>query len=390
MFDCFLAHLLVVCLILTAAFRMFFVSRSKIDFLVCLAPLAFLIEAANFFIWGADIFIVVMLVFSFINILFNLRSLIRMSAHLLVDEYSVAFVVVNILTILFSFAYIIMLLIYRPVAYNPRNYNVKIENTVISGTLEEGLKVKDNIFTGGSRAGVLKKYSPIEEKESRFEYEPVFIFAGTAMGPVSYYEPYLMMLCQRGYTVYAADLYPEDDTSEPGLSGMRIFKKQAITKKYFEDKEAYDEYRRKEIEILLKEYREITEIVLGLEGMEKKVYYISDGIENDLIYSVVCDFPDNCLGYFPMDSITEYKTSGFGFVDMTHMVTAKKKGLKRDNSFFIPRYLAKKTAVDVEQFLPLKPAAEPENAEEEVAAEEKTAEVENASGTGAASVGDSQ
>lgn len=368
---------------------MFFAGHSKIDFLVCLAPVALLIEAANFFIWGADIFVVVMMAFALFNTLTNLRSLIRWHSDLLVDDYSIAFVAANILNIVFAVLYVVMLFVYRPVAYNLRNYNVQVENTVVSGTLEEGLKVKNSLFSGGSRAGVIKKYSPVVKEESKFEYEPVFIFVSTAMGPTAYYEPYLMMLSQRGYTVYSADLFPKDDRTLEGWRNLRLFKKQVVTRNYFDDRETYKEYRQKEIEVLLKEYREVTEIVLGLEGADRKIYYISDGIENDLIYSVVCDFPDNGIGYFPLDSIKEYKSSGFGFVDMTNLRTAKKLGLERDNSFFIPRYVAKKTASDVEQFLPLKPVVETE-VTEETADEEKNENEGNASGIGAASVGDSQ
>jgi len=358
MFDSFLAQVLTVSLIFFCCCRMFFTRHSKIDFLCILAPVSFVIAVLNFFIWGAEFPNVVLLCFSFITLILNVRSLLRFAAHLFVDHYSLPFVLFNLIYLLFAVFVFIMLVIYHPVKYSAQKYGVNVEKSMLCGSIESGFELKTDIFKGGRETGTLYKYSPVEESESRFEYKPSFVFVGSAMAPVVNYEPYFIMLAQRGYEVYAADIFPSDEKLMEGAGNYRIFRKQALTKYYFNDKDLYMEISKKEIPYIIGAYKSVSKIVLGLKGENEKLYFITDGIGIEDIYQVVAEYPENVLGFFSMNMINEYKSQGFGFVDMTHIYTASRLGLERDSSFFIPRYIAKKTAEDAEKFLPLKPAVE--------------------------------
>ncbi len=347
---------------------MFFTRHSKIDFLCLLAPVAVAVALLNFYIWGAEWPNVVLLCFSVINLILNVRSLLRFGAHLFVDHYSLTFVLFNTAFILISIFIFIMLIIYHPVKYSAQKYGVAVEKVMLCGSMESGFEVKEEIFKGGKETGTLYEYILIEETESKFEYKPVFIFVGSAMAPVVNYEPYFIMLAQRGYTVCAADFFPDDEILFEDIKNSRIFRKQAIIKNYFKNNDLYKEISAKEVPYIVEQYKALSKIVLEREGEAAKLYYITDGLGVDEIYGVVSEFADNALGYFSMNMIGEYKSQGFGFVDMTHIYNAERLGLERDSSFFIPRYVAKKTAEDAEKFLPLKPVVEiPEEIAEESA-----------------------
>ncbi len=354
MFDFFLAQMLVVMMLLASLLRVFFISHSKIDFLAFLSPVALLISLVIFYIWGAEFSTIILLCISAFVTFTNIRSLIRLNSRLFVDHYNLPFIGGTVIQIVLCIIFIFFSVKYHPVRYSAAECGAGVSRQMLSGSIKDGFALKDELFNGGMQSGTLYRYYPLEKKRSEFKYEPVFLFVSSSTGPVVNYEPYFLMIAQRGYTVYAADFFDSEDGVLEGFRNNRIFKKQYMTKVYFSDQEEYTKLRRKELENLVTEYRELAEIVLNLEGADAKLYFVTDGIGYDEIQKIFENTAENTTGFFSLNTINEYKTPGFGFIEMNDIYHARKFGLDRDTMFFIPRYAAGKTIESAEKLLPRK------------------------------------
>ena len=80
------------------------------------------------------------------------------------------------------------------------------------------------------------------------------------------------------------------------------------------------------------------------DGSQRKIFYITDGLDSSEIFSFSDKFNENLAGIFQIDTVSEYKTSGFGFPEQTDLLLAYELKMKRDPEFFIPRYLSFKTS----------------------------------------------
>ena len=105
------------------------------------------------------------------------------------------------------------------------------------------------------------------------------------------------------------------------------------------DKERFIHLIEKEKTLATKKYSALTKIALELYGDDAKVFYIVDNVDFDSIYAVIDEFNTepyaNAKGFFSMNRVDEYKTSGYGFIEQTDVLLAYGKGLERENKFFI-------------------------------------------------------
>ena len=111
-------------------------------------------------------------------------------------------------------------------------------------------------------------------------------------------------------------------------------------KKYFDANPQFSDAYAKEFEILIK---------------------IADAIEpKSKYFAVVCDGASDCFykiknparpisASFDLARVSEYKTSGYGFIQQTDpLYAAIKYGLRKDKTYFIPSYLVTKTKDAIE------------------------------------------
>ena len=96
-------------------------------------------------------------------------------------------------------------------------------------------------------------------------------------------------------------------------------------------------------------YNALSRLALAQYGSETKLFFIVDGISIDLLNELTAQFPENAMGFFAINRVAEYQTSGYGFLEQTDPLAAYFFNLKRDSSFFIPRYVAGKTTESIEQ-----------------------------------------
>ena len=151
-------------------------------------------------------------------------------------------------------------------------------------------------------------------------------------------------MAQKGYTIIASDFYAYNSKYEYKITNSKLFRRFFALRNYFKSK--------KENEALvstttIKNYKATAKIALELFGEERKLFFITDNISFDDIKSITEAWPVNTLNFFSLNKISEYKSSGFGFVEQTDILVAKKLGLSKDSTFFIPRYVALKSDEEI-------------------------------------------
>lgn len=358
MFDSFLAQMLVLVLIFFCSARIFFLKDERIDSFAVFAPAALIISVLSFVCFdfsvpGVTVFSLALLVF-----FTNFRSLLRLSAGLLVDHYGVVFVIFSVIEILLALALGTLLVVLRPVKYSAEDFGITCTQKTLTGT-SQNLRIRESFFTGERFSGKLYVYEPVIKDEINAEIykgNPVLIFSPGIRATVQNYEPYLMILAQKGFKVLAADFYTKDlyllsKDLESETSKFLVesrFLRRFVT--LYEDRlnpKKIEALATAEKPIATKKYSALTKLALEIFGDDTKCFYLVDGIDFDSICAVIDEFNtepySNATGFFSMNRVEEYKTSGYGFIEQTDVPLAKIKGIERENKFFIPRYVANKT-----------------------------------------------
>ena len=358
MYDSFLAELLVLGMICITCLRMFFTKRARIDAVAILAPLAFLISLLSLWMWGAEVFLVLTAALALLVLLTNVRALFRLSSRLYVDHYSILFVSFSLFELLAALALALLATIFHPVQYRPADFGVEKKSWFLTGSLATGYQVRSRLFEPSRITGTLYQYSPLAAKEaddtaSKPEALPVVLLMPKSTASAVHYEPYCLMLAQKGYTVLTADFTAGLPSLYGAPADRRIFRRAYSVHRALSDKEAAQRTEKEDAAITARCYDVLTTIALALFGPETQVYYSVDALGIDLLNELVNHYEQNVLGFYAMNRVAEYTTSGYGFVEQTDPYTAFLLGSRRDKSFFIPRYVAGKTDESIKETLKL-------------------------------------
>ena len=358
MFDCFLSQLLVLTMIFFCSSRFFFIKDARLDSFAIFAPLAFVISILILICFDFSIFSFAIFVLSFSVFLTNFRAILRLNDKLIVDNYSAIFIIFSILELILTVLLIVTIVFFRPVKYSEKDFGVKKSQFSLAGA-SSNLHVREKFYSGERLSGNLFVYEPLVHDEITAEIysdNPVLIFLPGIRSQVRDYEPYLMLLAQKGYKVLAADLYTQDLR----LISKNIenkFLKEFLESKFFrkfaaisfekQNPAEFEKILAEEKNLATKKYSAITKFALEFLGDESKFIYIVDNVDFDSIYAVIDEFNtepySNAKGFFSMNRVDEYKTSGYGFIEQTDVFLAHRKGIERENKFFIARYVANRT-----------------------------------------------
>ncbi len=344
MFDSFISYLLALFLQFACCVRILFTKNSRIDSIVVLTPVAFIISILNFYIWGANYFSCFFMVFSFLVLLTNGRSLFRLAARLYIDRYSPLFVISTVLEMLIIIFSIAVLIFFFPVRINSKTFNVT--------ETKQSYPDKNNLSLSEAFVYTLQGESPREDY-------PVIVFSGTETSSFCDYEPFLLFLAQKGCTIVYADVFKRDD--QPfNWKEMRIFKKdraiiQALTQKQ-EPQPVEDQLKNN-----IYAYQLVMNMAAEKFGPDRKVFFIFDVLDYDSICRITDLSGEKFSGFYSLNRIPEYKTPGFGFIEQSNVVLAKRFGLTRDKSLFIPRYCSSKVLTELKTLYPdPEPQTQPE------------------------------
>ena len=358
MFDCFLAQILVLIMLFLCSVRVLFIKNSRVDSFAAFAPLSLLVSVCIFFCFGFSLLNLALFALSCLVFTTNFRAVLRLSAKLLVDTYNAVFIIFSLLNLLLVIALAVIVVLLRPVKYSASDFNAIKEEHTLTGNLST-LQVRESFFTGERFSGTLFIYEPVitdEITRSLYSENPVLIFASGLRASVQNYEPYFMLLAQKGYTVMAADLYVPElkflSKYSEGKVGQYLVESKFLRrfmalKEERSNPERFKQILSEEQKAASKKYSALTHLALEIFGDDSKVFYIVDGVDFDSIYSVIDEFNtepfSNAKGFFSMNRVDEYTSSGYGFIEQTDVLLARGMGIERENKFFIPRYVANKT-----------------------------------------------
>lgn len=353
--------MLILVLLLASGGRIFFLKNPRIDCFAVFSLIGFLISIINLFLFDISFSNLVVFVISLLCFFTNFRAILRLRSKLIVDHYGTPFLISTIFELILILLSLAFLFVHRPVKLIPQKFNVKKTEYLLTGNTTNEIRIKTDFFKGLKTTGIFNVYEPDFPEDDKISYEiyknnPILIFAGTASGPIENYEPYFLLLAQKGFSVAAADFYTNDTKIfEPNLK-KGFLKNHADSKslRYFYakilksfDEKTFDEIKKKEITLAPAKYNALSKIAGGLFGLDRKIFYLVDGIDFDTIFSVV-EQNKNASAFYSLNRIDEYKTSGFGFLEQTDpLFAAAGFGLKRDSSLFIPRYAANKTMENI-------------------------------------------
>ncbi|WP_294429809.1 hypothetical protein [uncultured Treponema sp.] len=358
MFDCFLAQLLALTMIFFCSSRFFFIKDARLDSFVVFAPLSFAISILILFCFDFSVFSFAIFVLSLLVFFTNFRAVLRLSDKLIVDNYSAIFIIFSIIELILTILLLAALIFFRPVKYSEKDFGVTKTQYSLTGAASN-LQIREKYLKGGRFSGNLFVYEPEVNDEITAEIyseNPVLLFVSGIRAGVKDYEPYLMLLSQKGYKVLAADLYaPDFNLLSPKFENKFI--KELVESKFLRKFAAisYEKEKPAEFEKIIaaektlatKKYSALTKLALEFLGDDKKFIYIVDNVDFDSIYAVIDKFNtepySNAKGFVSMNRVDEYKTSGYGFIEQTDVLLAHQKGIERENKFFIARYVANKT-----------------------------------------------
>ena len=349
MFDLFLAELLVLLMILVVSLRIFFTKNARIDSTVILAPISFGFSLLIFYIWGIDPVILVLCFLSLLTFFINLRSLLRLSARLVVDYYNLRFVIPSILIALAATGLFALLVIFRPVRYRPQDFGVTKTKVSLTGNGTSGYQERKTLFEKSSVTGTLYEYAPKLDETTASDETPVILFVPKSTATVAHYEPYFLMLAQKGYRVLSADLYAPFPALYGNALDKRFFRRaySMILSVFY--KEEFAKFSETDEQINLLGYKELSRLALKRYGDKARLFYAVYGIDLDALNELTTTFAENAFGFFALNRVAEYQGGDYGFLEQTDPLTAYFFGQKRDASFFIPRYVAGKTTEAIEQ-----------------------------------------
>ena len=364
MFDCFLAQMLVLIMLFFCSVRIFFLKHSRVDCFAAFSPVALITSIFNFICFNFSMLNLAIFLLALLVFFTNFRAVLRLQTKLIVDGYSAVFIIFSIFSILLTIALAALIIYMRPVRYSAKDFSITKKEFVLTGNTGN-LHIRESFFSGERFSGNLFLYEPQihdEITEEIYSKNPVLIFSPGIKACVQNYEPYLMLLAQKGYTVLAADLYTDDTkvlartTENKSLSILldsKFLRKNMALHLERKNRDMLENLLLETQSFATKKYSALTRIALEVFGDDIKTFYIVDGVDFDSIYAVIDEFNtepySNAKGFFSMNRVDEYKTNGYGFIEQTDVLLAHTKGIERENKFFIPRYVANKTIKAIEE-----------------------------------------
>ncbi len=318
-------EILILVLMLLSNGRVLTIRKPHLDPLVVLAPLSFLLSSLNLSAFGIDSFSIAIFVISFLVLVSNFHALIRYGSRLVIDRYSPLMKTWAWLTTILTLTVLITLLLFKPVDFRPRKSGVT--NTVINytGNFTRGFEPAEK-FT--ICTGFLHEYSTNPERT----YKPdVVLFMPDKRGDTVNYEPFLYQLSKAGYTILAGDFYTKDCKWLHTVEDSRIMRRLGLCirgvsnpSKFLSQKEFYtfNFYR---------EYKVMVELGKEKYGDDCKFFIVTDNMGLTAALDIQKDLPDQIKGVYDISSNPDYLTPGFGFIQVTNPLLARKLGFPKDS-----------------------------------------------------------
>lgn len=317
--------------------RVLVIRKPHLDPLVMLAPLSFLLASLSLFAFSVDIFSIAILFISLLVLLSNFHALFRYGSRLVVDRYSVLMRVWAFVTTILAAGTLVTLIIFSPVTVSRRNSNIQETQHLYSGSFSSG-------FTPTERFSTANVFFTEFSKKETEKPKDILLFLSDKRGDTVSYKPYIYKLAEKDYTVCSLDFYTRDMKWIHSIEDSRMMRKFGLIirslinpTKYESQKEFYTFNYSKELNSAVK-------LVLDYYGKDSRIFVITDGMAYTAGKDMASMNSDIIKNVFDISTVSEYKTSGYGFIEQTDPLLAFVLDSKKDTDFTAAIACAEATA----------------------------------------------
>jgi len=344
----FYGELLVFILLLITNLRVFFVNHVRRDPLVVMAPLTCFIAILQILSWGVDVFTTIAFIISVLVLLSNFHAMFRYTERLYIDHYSILMKAWAVVTIAISLAAIAAIVVFHPVEINSQKAGITETRTRYKGNFKTGFEEVNSFSTADLvfyefEQAYIPDVEPVPTKG-------VVLFLPDKRGETINYKPYLQLMAKEGYKICSADFYSDDCKWMHTWEDIKILRRFAmvihsvLNNQWFMAQREFYTYNTS------LELTTLNNIIKEKYGPYCKYYIISDVMGNTAVEDFVRKNPELVKGTFFLDSISEYKTPGYGCIQQTDPLLAAYFGLYHDHKMELPNLLVSKTNQALEAF----------------------------------------
>lgn len=358
MYNPILGEWLILSLLFLNCSRIFFIKYGKVDVLTVLAPVCVILSVLQIVAWGVYLYSAVILFISIFCFFTNFRAFLRFKAGLLVDHYSAAFKVGEVMVLLLTLGVGALLVYFRPGNTRPSDYSAEIKKIRLSGD-----------FTGGFSEslpfqlaqGEVILVQPADERN--FNGQSIIVMADKS-ATAAEYMPLMLNFAGKGFKVFSGEFYARDMKWCHSGADFKFFRRSMLfhdrlfdLKQFEMQKQFFTFNIEKEFGAMLKLVKDET---TQEDGTFEPVYLVGDWMSEIAMPEFKADNADSVSGYALLTDFEEYQTPGFGFIQSTDPLLAYKMGLEKDLNFTAARTIAEK----IEKQIPERKYALPEPAED--------------------------
>lgn len=358
MYNPILGEWLILSLLFLNCIRIFFIKYGKVDVLTVLAPVCVILSVLQIVAWGVYLYSAVILFISIFCFFTNFRAFLRFKAGLLVDHYSAAFKIGEVMVLLLTLGVGALLVYFRPGNTRPSDYFAEIKKIRLSGD-----------FTGGFSEslpfqlaqGEVILVQPADERN--FNGQSIIVMADKS-ATAAEYMPLMLNFAGKGFKVFSGEFYARDMKWCHSGADFKFFRRSMLfhdrlfdLKQFEMQKQFFTFNIEKEFGAMLKLVKDET---LRDDGTFEPVYLVGDWMSGIALPEFKADNEDSVSGYALLTDFEEYQTPGFGFIQSTDPLLAYKMGLEKDLNFTVARTIAEK----IEKQIPERKYALPEPAED--------------------------
>lgn len=358
MYNPILGEWLILSLLFLNCSRIFFIKYGKVDVLTVLAPVCVILSVLQIVAWGVYLYSAVILFISIFCFFTNFRAFLRFKAGLLVDHYSAAFKIGEVMVLLLTLGVGALLVYFRPGNTRPSDYSAEIKKIRLSGD-----------FTGGFSESLPFQFAQGEvilvqpADERNFNGQSIIVMADKS-ATAAEYMPLMLNFAGKGFKVFSGEFYARDMKWCHSGADFKFFRRSMLfhdrlfdLKQFEMQKQFFTFNIEKEFGAMLKLVKDET---TQEDGTFEPVYLVGDWMSEIAMPEFKADNADSVSGYALLTDFEEYQTPGFGFIQSTDPLLAYKMGLEKDLNFTAARTIAEK----IEKQIPERKYALPEPAED--------------------------
>ena len=332
MTDNLCAQILVIVLLFISNSRFIFIKKIKTDPLAIIPFICILICILNILVFSLSFVELLLLIISIFCAIWNVRSLLRMSAGLILDQYGIKFKIISMINLVLISWLAYILFHYRPCTPKLKNFHAKQTIEYYSGDLKKGFKKIDKPFTRVN--ATLYKIEHENAKENDInEKKTIVLFVPGIAADTENYLTLLYKLAMHNITVYAADFYTDDGDWFSSLGNSKPFRKFfMLNDKLHNEKEFADKINSNKL-YFIRQFESLYK--LASPGPNDYVFLLTDNDTTGAMKNVLEHHTDSnnfICGSYDLAFIDGYKTKDFGPVENSDPLLAAKLKIGFDRS----------------------------------------------------------